>query len=346
MSEKTEQATPKRIRKARQDGDIAKSAEFTGVMVLVLSAAATWVALGDVSAKLVWLMKQAIELATRPNLGHEHIADFLQMSVETAGGALARVLGIAFAAAAFFTYLQVGSIFTLKPLMPDAKKLNPIQGAKNMFSKNKAVDLIKNLLKLSTIGVVGYSLMKEIVPQLVMTPRGELSLGLSLFDGMSGRLVGNLIGVLFVFGAADFLWQRHSHKKKLMMSKDEVKREYKESEGDGQIKGKRKQLHQQLLNDPGVKHVPKADAVVVNPTHIAIAIEYDARIMEAPKIIARGRGALAQQIKRVAKQHRVPIVRNVPLARGLIDLEHDEEIPPEFYDAVAEILMFVQSLER
>ena len=344
--EKTEQATPKRLRKARQDGDVPKSAEFTGALVLMLTAATVWIGMTNIVKQLLAMMKYAITLASRPQVTTNDISAFLSACVQMASVALAPILGVAFVAAAFLTYVQIGAIWTIKPLTPDTKKLDPASGLKQMFSKDKGVELIKNLLKLGIIGAVGYVMLLDLLPQLVQTPKGSLSLALAAFEHVSTRLLMALIGVLFVFGALDLLWQRHKHRKKLMMTKDEVKREYKESEGDPMLKGQRRQLHQELINEPGMARIADADAVVVNPTHLAVALQYRAGAMDAPMILVSGRGAVAQHIKRVAKQYRVPIVKNVPLARGLIDLPAGEEIPPDFYDTVAEVLLFVQSLKR
>lgn len=347
MSEKTEKASPKKERQARQDGDIAKSAEFTGAMVLIGAATATLVTISTIGAELVGLMGRAITTATSgQELGRAVIELSMNDALMTMGRCIAPVLAVAFVAAGFFTYLQTGAIFTLKPLMPKGDKLNPVNGLKNMFSKDKAVDLIKNIAKLSIMGAIAYSLMMDELPALIQTPKGDLTGAMAAFGASIKGLAMSLIGTLLVFGAADLFLQRQRHAKKLMMSKDDVKREYKESEGDGQIKGQRKQLHQEMLNDPGVKRVPDADAIVVNPTHIAVAIRYRDNEMDAPTIIAQGRGELAQQIKKLARQHHIPIVRNVPLARALIELDVDDQIPPDFYDAVAEILNFVYSLRQ
>lgn len=347
MSEKTEKATPKRERQAREDGDIARSAEFTGALVLIAASAATIATIHTISAELIGLMGRAIKTATtEQELGRAIIELSLNDALLTMGRCIAPILAVSFAAAGFFTYIQVGAVFTLKPLMPKADKLNPINGLKGMFSKDKAVDLLKNLLKLSIMAAIAYSLVQDQFAALLQTPRGELMQGVGIFMEGVKDISMAMIGTLLVFGAADFFMQRKRHEKKMMMSKDDVKREYKESEGDGQVKGQRKQLHQEMLNDPGIKRVPDADAIVVNPTHIAIAIRYRDGEMDAPTIIAQGKDQMAQQIKKVARQHHIPIVRNVPLARALIELEIDDQIPPEFYDAVAEILNFVYSLRQ
>ena len=345
MSEKTEKATPKRERQAREDGDLAKSAEFTGAMVMIAAAAATLGSIGQISAELIGLMARAIRTATeQQDLGRAVIELSLHDALMTMARCITPVLAASFAAAGFFTYLQVGALFTLKPLTPKLDKLNPVNGLKNMFSKDKAVDLVKNMLKIAIMAAIAHRLIMDELPTLILTPGAGLTQSMTLFGQAMRRVSFALIGVLLVFGGADLFLQRKRHEKKLMMSKDDVKREYKESEGDGMIKGQRQQLHQEMINDPGIKRVPDADAIVVNPTHIAVAIRYREHEMDAPTIIAQGRGELAQQIKQIARQHHIPIVRHVPLARALIELEVEDQIPSDFYDAVAEILNFVYSL--
>jgi len=344
VSEKTEDATPKRIRKARKDGDVAKSAEFTGTMVMITAFAVSTLTLSTIASSLMMLMAHAIELATDPTLTEDQAAPFLLEAFTEVSGVMAPLLASVFVVAALVTYLQIGAIFTIKPLTPDANKLNPTQGAKNLVNKDKLVDLVKNVAKLTLMIGVGGQLLWDVVPQLVRIPRAGLAQGIDALSAGFWRIAGTLIAGLVVFAVFDLVWQRHKHAKKLKMSKDEVKREYKESEGDPMIKGKRKQLHQEMLRDASIVRTKKADAVVVNPTHIAVALKYDADTMDAPTILTSGRGERAQQIKALARKHNVPIVRQVPLARELIELDVDREIPADFYDAVAEILRFVYAL--
>lgn len=342
--EKTEEATPKRKRQAREDGDVARSAEFTGVAVMLASFGALVASSSMIVERLMVLMRQSIRLATRPQIGPELIGRYLLGALGELALALAPVLAVAFVAAGFFTYVQIGALFTIKPLIPDMKRLNAAQNLKNLVGKDKLVELVKNLAKLGIMTCVGYAMISDQIEAVIMTPRGRLAHGTAILADAALRLGAAMIGALVVFGLADLLWQRHRHAKKLRMSKDEVKREYKQSEGDPQLKGKRRQLHQQLINDPGTRKVPDADAVVVNPTHVAVALRYRKEQMRAPKILAAGKGEVARQIKWLARRHQIPIVRNVPLARGLVEVGADEEIPEEFYEPVAEILKFVYEL--
>ena len=346
MSEKTEEATPKKQRKARQDGNVAKSADFTGVAVMFASYAAMILSGPWMLSKMLQLFYQAMAMAAEENPTVERAEAFAGESLVTFLLAVAPLLAVAFAASAFISYVQVGALFTLKPLMPDAKKLDPVQGAKGLVNKDKFVTLIKNVLKIGVMSVIGYSILMDEIPSLIVTPRAELEHGIARLGEAALRMSNTALGALLFFGIADLLWQRYHHAEKLKMSKDEVKREYKESEGDPMVKGQREQLHREMMNEPARARVKKADAVVVNPTHVAVAIQYDEEEMGAPTIVASGRGEVAREIRQIARRHNVPIVRNVPLARALSELAINSEIPEEFYDAVAAILKFVYDLKQ
>jgi type III secretion YscU/HrpY family protein len=346
MSEKTEEATPKKKRKAREDGQVAKSAEFTGVAVMVVAVAVVGLMAALIAQRLAGITLQAVELASRPDVGTHHIGPFLMEGLTTLAILLAPLLGVTFVIAAFVSYVQIGALFTIKPLIPDLKRVDPFKGAKNIVSKAKLVELVKNVSKLTLMGVIGYGVVRDALIPLVMTPRVDLFSATLLFAMLALRLSLILVAGLIVFGIIDLIWQRYKHAKDLRMSKDEVKREYKESEGDPMLKGKRKQLHQELINDAGIARIRDADAVVVNPTHVAVALRYREGEMHAPTIVAAGRGEVAREIKRLARRYDIPIIHNVALARALVELDLEREIPEEFYDAVAEILRFVYSLKQ
>lgn len=344
MSEKTEEPTPKKLRDARNDGKVAKSQEFTGVAVMLIALATLTLTLPRIALELAGLSARAIELATRPDLDTTHTGPLLREALMSLARALAPVLGTALIAAALATYLQVGAMLVLKPLIPDPQRLDPIQGAKKLVSKDRLVELIKNLLKLSLMGFVGYGILGDWLPPVSRAPGGSLLGALSALSQATFELTTHLVAGLVVFGICDLLLQRYNFTKGLRMAKHEIKREHKESEGDGQLKGKRKQLHRELTAGNGLARVRDADAVVVNPTHVAVAISYDQNAMRAPTIVACGRGVTAQVIKRAAYRHNIPVVQNISLARALVELGEDTEIPEAFFEPVAEILRHVYSL--
>ncbi|MFP4597413.1 MAG: flagellar biosynthesis protein FlhB [Persicimonas sp.] len=344
MSEKSEKPTPKRRRKAREEGNVAKSAEFTGGMVMLFAGATLVGWMGAIVGRSASLIRQSLELVSGRNPTNADIGPFMLAALGELAWMIGPVLAVAFVAAAFFNYVQIGALFTIDPLIPKGERLNPAAGLKRMVEPKKLVDLAKNVGKLTVSGSVGYFVIKDKLTMLIELPRLELWNAMAALGDVAFTLCVWLGAVLIAFGVIDLIWQRHQHEKGLMMSKDEIKREHKESEGDPQQKGKRKQLHKELLRDTGIKNVKNADAVVVNPTHVAVALRYDDEQMSAPEVVATGRGELAQEIKRIARRYGVAIVRNVELARALVDVDVDQQIPAEFYEPVAEVLSFVYQM--
>jgi flagellar biosynthetic protein FlhB len=346
MSEKTEDATPKQQRKAREEGNVGMSAEFTGGMVMLLAGATLAMWMTEIVGRSAGLIVRSIGLISTRDPTSADIGPFLMAALAEMSWMLAPVLGVGFVAAAFFNYVQIGALFTLDPLMPKAERLDAIAGLKRMFEPKKLVDLAKNVGKLSVSGALGYLVIGDKLGMLVQLPRLGLWKAMEMLGSVAFDLCAYLGGALVAFGVIDLLWQRHTHAKGLKMSKDDVKREHKESEGDPQVKSKRKQLHKQLVKDAGVNNTKTADAVVINPTHVAVALRYDEEASGAPMVVSSGRGEVAQKIKKIARRHGIPTIRNVPLARALVDLDVDQQIPAEFYEPVAEILNYVYKLRK
>lgn len=344
--DKTEEPSEQKLAKAREDGDIPKSAEMTSALIMIGASVTVLWTLERMGAEWMGLMQRCLDVAMRPGLDRGLVGRALEDALMTTARMSAPVLAVSAAAAAFFMYVQVGSLITFKPLKPDLNRMNPINGFKQIFTKDKFVDLGRNLLKLSMMAYLAYLVLMDHVPGMVRLPRGELTHGVSALGAATWQLGKWLVGSMLLLGGVDLLLQKKRYNKRMMMSKEEVKREYKDSEGDAQTKGQRKQFHQELLESAGSSRVKQADAVVVNPTHVAVAIVYKADQMRAPTIIARGKGAEAQHIKRLARRYQIPIIHNVALARAMVELDVEQEVPPELYDAVAEVLRFVYALRK
>ena len=343
--EKTEDPTPKRLREAKEDGNVAKSGEFTGVVVMVSAIAVLVFWMSSIVEQLIGSVVYAIELATRPDVGKDMLGPFLLDALQRVSWILFPLLGVTFVMAAFISFVQVGPLFTPKVLLPDGKKLNPIKGFKNMFSKDKAVELAKNLLKIGVMGSIGYMVLASRIGEVLRVPRVDLNHGIQVFSSIALDLGMYLVGGLIAFGVFDMWWQRKQWWDKLKMSKKEVEDEHKEQEGDPEIEGKRKEKHKEILQEAGqTSAVQDADAVVTNPTHIAVALGYDEETMDAPTILASGKGERAEKIKNIARECGVPVLREVELARALFECDADSPIPPEFYEPVAEILRHVYEL--
>lgn len=345
-AEKTEDPTPKRKREAREEGNVPKSSEFTGVVVMVTAIGVLVFWAANMAEQLAEATVHAIDVATRPDLDKDMLGPVLFDALKRVSWMLFPLLGATFVMAAFISFVQVGPLFTPQVLLPKAKKLNPIEGLKNILSKDKAVELAKNLLKIVLMGGIGTMVLTANIEPLLRVPRLNVTHGLQVFKTIALELGMYLVGGLFAFGAFDMWWQYRQWWEKLKMSKKEVEDEHKEQEGDPEVENKREEKHKELIEEAGqADDVKDADAVVVNPSHVAVALEYRRGEMDAPHVVATGRGERARKIKKLARRLQVPIVRDVQLARELFDCEADRPVPQDFYEPVAEILKFVYELD-
>ncbi|EAU64193.1 flagellar biosynthetic protein [Stigmatella aurantiaca DW4/3-1] len=242
-------------------------------------------------------------------------------------------------------FLQVGALFTMDPLIPKLEKLNPIQGIKNIFSKKTVVEMIKNLVKISVAAYVVFGVVRDMLDMLVQTVRMDTSGLLAVMGEMVYRVCTRVALVFLLFSIFDIWWQRKAFMKEMMMSKDDVKKEYKESEGDPHHKAHRKQMHQEIMEGAQMEAVKDADVIVTNPDHVAVALQYDRDKDAAPRVLAKGIDFKAERIKAIARESDVPTLRNVPLAHALLRVDVGQDIPEELYDAVAEVLNFVYGLK-
>ncbi len=345
--EKTEQPTPKRLREARKKGQVFKSKDFEAVAVFIGVFVGIALTHNYIYSEFSKLMEEVFRAVGNPNLDSGEMFRLGKLAffalIKTSGP----VIGIAMLMAGAVGYLQVGSVFSMEPLKPQMKKLNAIENLKNMFKPKMLIELVKNIFKLAVIFMIAYSVLKGMLEPFLMTVTAPIE-GTSTLGGMI--LVKFFVRFLIVFllvACLDIVLQRKEYIKNLKMTKEEVKREYKEDEGDPMIKGARRQLHMEMAMGGGTpQKVKNADAVVTNPTHIAVAIQYDKKNMVAPQIVAKGQRLYAEYIKDLAKEYNIPIIRNVPLAWSLLELEIEDEIPEQLYVAVAEILTFVYKLKE
>jgi flagellar biosynthesis protein FlhB len=343
--EKTEEPTQKKIDDSRKQGQVWKSRDFTGVAVFCVGMAivkATFPKLeGEVNELFMFTINamshpQDLALATKEAM-LMGIIDVMLLTIPIAGGAA--VVG------GLVEFLQVGSLFTIDPLIPKLEKLNPIEGFKNLVGKKQLVEMLKSMFKIGVTGYVVYGVVRDAMAMVVATIRGDTNMTMMVMGELVYRVSVRVVMLLLVFAIFDIWFQRHNYMKDLMMSKDEVKKEYKESEGDPHHKAKRKEMHQEILEGAQMEAVKKSDVVVTNPDHMAVALAYDKEADGAPRVIAKGMGLKAEAIKALAKDNDVAILRNVPLAHALHRVDVGMEIPEELYDAVAEVLNFVYQLK-
>jgi flagellar biosynthetic protein FlhB len=343
--EKSEPPTPRRRSEARQRGQVAKSGDLNSALLLLGGLLCMrWFA-PRMMASLLMVMKKYLSVDDAMASGAMDVVMVISsigMFALSAAGPI--LLGIVLLALAS-NLMQVGLLFTLYPLQPKLDKLNPINGAKRLFSAKTFVQLGMNLMKLTVACAVAYSAVMDRKDDilLVMAIRGWQQV--VLISKILYEVGIRLAAVLLVLAILDFMWQRYKHERDLKMSKQEVKEEMRRMEGDPVIKRRRRQMQFAAALQRIRSMVPTADVVVTNPTEYAIAIKYDAESMPAPKVVAKGRNLLARKIREIAIANGIPIVERAPLAQALFKMvEVGQEIPEQFYKAIAEILAYVYEL--
>ena len=344
--EKTEEASPQKLKQSRDKGQVAKSQDAIQAMGFILVFATVALTLGSTAARLEKFLYASLDAATRRGDDLPTVLEVANEALYATMFASLPALGAAFLAALVSNYMQVGFLFSTEPLKPDLKKLNPVDGLKNLFSKKKLVESLKQVIKFTMVSYVAYDALEESMRDIVLAARLDLWTGVYLGGQIMYSIATRVAFLFLIIATADFFWQRHVYMKDMMMSKYDVKQEYKQSEGDPHQKAERKALAEELILHGSQQSVQNADAVVVNPAHIAVAIKYSKEQGGAPKGVAKGMRKNAEAIKEIARQAGVPILRNVPLAQALHKLDLEEEIPEELYQAVAEVLNFVFELRE
>lgn len=340
--EKTEPASPRRLEKAREEGQVVRSRELNTFLVLSAGVGTLWLLGGYMFHGLSSVVQDSMWFD--PNVGR----DTAVMLISAAGMAwralfaLLPLFGVLVVVAILASVLLGGLVFSAKALEPKFERMNPIKGIGRMFSAQTLVELFKTLAKAIVIGVVGFlvitSYRDEMLALMHATPSEALTYGMSLVALCCALIVAALILVVII----DAPWQLYSHYKKLRMSRQDVKQEHKESEGDPHVKARIRQQQRSMARRRMMSEVPHADVVVTNPTHYAVALRYREGRGGAPVVVAKGAGLIAAQIRQVAGDHKVPLLSAPPLARALYhNVELDREIPVALYAAVAEVLAWV-----
>lgn len=344
--EKTEEATPKRREEARKKGQIAKSPEL-GLAVGILAACLLLKSLGSSMWQgLASFTQQMLLLAGTWQGGVGDVSSLVAQTIFF----LLRLLGPLFAGLLLVGLVvnlaQVGFLWTTEGLVPKGNRINPLEGAKRIFSKRSLVELAKSIVKVVIVGYLAYSAVRKSFDLFLSTAQMPSLEGAQVLGG-AAYSIGIRVGLGFLaLAVGDYFYQRFEHEKSIKMSREEIKEELKQSEGSPQTRSRIRQRQRQLAMRRMMEEVPKADVVVTNPTHLAIALSYDAKKMAAPIVVAKGQDKLAEKIREIAKTNGVPIVENKPLARALYKaVEVGEAIPGDLYRAVAEILAFVYQLK-
>jgi len=345
--ERTEKATPRRREKAREKGQVARSQEVNSFFVLlagtVVLTAMSGYLLDLLARNTRYLLGQAHFLGPTNLFGVRYLlvgngVDFFWI--------LAPVAGLVLVAGVAANLLQVGLKLTPAAMAFQWSRLDPISGAKRFFQKRTLFDLVKNLVKVGVISLLAWAVIRQLLPEL--NAAAALPLDALLAIGRSGylRLMLALLGFLALLAILDWTFQHHTHEQELKMSRQELKEEYKEFEGDPQIKARVRALQIEASRKRMLAEVPRADVVVTNPTHFAVALKYESGQF-APIVVAKGADYLAQKIREVAKAARVPVIENKPVARALYaEVEVGRPIPERLFQAVAEILAYVYRLKK
>lgn len=346
--EKTEKATPKKRQDSRKKGQVLKSQDVTSAIVLLAMFLFLFFIGGSMRDGILSFFRQSfIHNINVEAITIESVMALLTNTLTEMAFIVVPIMAVAFVAALIGNYFQVGILFTMEPLKLDLKKMDPIKGLKKIISVKAIIELLKSTLKITFIGgvttIILWSNIHEVLALSFKSPWETLA--------TVGKLVG-IMGiaaslVLLCVSLLDWFYQKYDYEKNLKMSKQDIKDEHKNSEGDPLIKSKIKQRQREMAMRRMMSEVPTADVVITNPTHYAIAIKYDDEKMDAPKIVAKGTDYVAQKIKLIAKEHDVIMVENRPLARAMYDqIEIGDQVPEEFFKAIAEILAYVYRIKR
>lgn len=344
--EKTEKATPKKRQEARKKGQVARSNEINTALVLLFSFLVLKIFGSYMGTNILEVFKTGfgeylLWEVNEDNLRVIGIDMLLSMAM-----IVLPVMMIAMVAGVVANLGQVGFMFIGEPLKMKLEKINPLKGLKRMFSARSLVELVKSVVKISAISFVAYLCIWNEREAIFLFNQLEILEIIAFSSSLAVEIGWRAALVLLVFAVPDFAYQKYEHEKSIRMSKKDIKDEYKRSEGDPKIKGKRRSIQQRMAVQRMMSNVPKADVVITNPTHYSVAIQYDAENMNAPMVTAKGVDATALRIREIAKEYQIPLVENRPLAQSLYKtIEVGEFVPEELFQAVAEILAYVYKLK-
>lgn len=344
---RTEDPTEQKIKKAREEGKVAKSADLSGAVVLLLATITVGILgrywLRTMSEMLTFFLSRStsVDVVSDATVVPAVMSFFLRMTLPVAA--------VAFVAAFAGNVLQVGFLFTVKPITPDLNKIVPKFGKffkRAFFSGESIFNLFKSIFKVVVVGLISFLNIRAHMGELVTTITQPFMVSFKLVVGIAFMILVESAIFLLVLSVADYVFQRRQHKESLKMSKQEIKEERKMMDGDPLVRRRLQERMRDLLNQSMLQNVPKADVVVTNPTHYSVAIEYRQREMAAPTVTAKGQDHMAQRIREIARANDVPLIENKPFARALYaELDVGDEIPEKFYEVTAVILKQVYEIK-
>lgn len=347
LQEKTEKATPRQRREAKERGEVARSTEVNSAIILIMALLTLHFLGKGIFDKLLNSMEWVFTRISVLELTPENVPAYVFAGIKLMGSMLAPFVIVIVITGIGINVAQGGFVFAGEPLKPKLSNISPAKGFKRILSKRSLVEVLKGLSKLIIIGLIGYSTLRSEIQVFPYLAEQEVSQIVAFVGSVSFKLAVKVSVILLILAAFDYAYQKMEFEKKLRMTKQEVKEEFKRTEGDPLIKSRirsiqLKQARQRMLAD-----VPTADVVITNPVHLAVALKYEARKMTAPVVVAKGARLIAEKIKQMALEHGVPIIENKVLARMIYKTtEVGSQIPFGLYKAVAEILAYVYSLKR
>ncbi len=347
MAEKTEKATPKKLKDARKKGQVAKSQDFPSAFTFVVSISAVLLTTSHLYQMLGGYIVSMFKMSGNHNLDMQSSAPgIMSEAIMVIFNTSMPIMVLTSMVGVLVSFLIVGPLFTFESMTPDIKKLNPVTNLKNIFKFKTVFELLKSILKITGAVILIYSVVHSSIPEIVSTASIPVYGSALVFSDFLVKVCIR-VGIFFLAVAIfDLVFQKKNFAKEMKMEKFQVKQEYKDTEGDPHMKSKRRQTAHEIAYQEGPPAVKRARAVITNPTHIAVAVEYNAEVQLAPKIVTMGRGLVAEQIIKLAQEFGVPIMRNVPLARTLFEKgKIGDYIPEDAYQAIAEILRWIESLE-
>ncbi len=346
MAEKTEKATPKKLRDARKKGQVAKSQDFPAAFTFVVSISAVVITSGYIYQQLMAYFTSILnDIPTNIDMANR-AGGYLTAALQVIMNCSLPVMVITAIVGIVCSFLTIGAVFSMEAMKPDLKRLNPVTNIKNMFKFKTVFELLKSILKITIAIILIYTVvngsLQELVATAAMPPLAIAAVVATFLIQVAIR-----VGIFFLLiGLMDLVYQKYNFGKEMKMEKFEVKQEYKDTEGDPMIKSRRKQTAQEIAYQEGPSATKRARAVITNPTHLAVAIDYQEETEPAPKIVTMGMGLVADQIVKMAVEYHIPIMRNVELAQTLYQKgKISEYIPEETYRAVAEILKWLKKME-
>jgi flagellar biosynthetic protein FlhB len=345
--ERTEQATGKRRTEARKKGQVARSREIPSVAVLLVALSVLYILSTHFMQQFSSIMVRSLQKMGSLTLSFDNAVAFQTEILWDVFQILAPLMLAVVVVAILSNYVQIGTLFSTEAIQPQFDRINPLSGFSRLFSKSSLVELAKSLGKFVIIGWVAYSTIYQELVELHTLTDQEVGSIFRYVGLVSARILFKTLLVMIALAVLDYLFQRWNYEKSLKMTKREVQEEYKQAEGDPQVKSRIRSIQRDLARKRMMSEVPKADVVITNPTHIAVALLYQREKMTAPQVVAKGAGWIAEKIKETARNHGVPIMENKPLAQVLYKtVELGQGIPSSLYQMVADLLAHVYRMKN